>query len=107
MADALVCQKCGGPLGPEAHHRVVTCTFCGTSAVPAPKVVERVVDRVIVATPVAGDGGGLRCPRCAAGLHERRSSRNDVARMCLGCGGVWLENATVERLMKQRDDEFA
>ena len=102
MADALLCQKCGGPLGPAAAHRVVTCDFCGTASAPAPKVVERVVDRVIVASPGPEEGGALRCPRCATGLHEHRANDGrDVVRSCIRCAGLWLENATVERLITE------
>ncbi len=105
MSTALTCSRCGGPLGPEAAHRATTCAFCGATSSPLPEVVERIVERVIVATPKDA-AGNLRCPRCADGLREVRAS-GAILRGCDRCGGIWLDKATVARLERARDDEIA
>jgi Zn-finger nucleic acid-binding protein len=102
----LTCLHCGGGLPPAAAHAPVACPFCGATSVPPPKVVERVVERVIVAVP-AGEPGPARlhCPRCAGGLTEKQV-RQSVLAGCQACGGLWIDAATVERLKKARDEEL-
>jgi Zn-finger nucleic acid-binding protein len=103
---SLVCETCGAPLAAESADRVVTCAFCGASAAPVPKVVERVVERVLVVTASgAAETARLHCPRCGEGLRDVRA-RDRVLSMCPGCGGAWVDAATVEHLRKVNDEEI-
>ena len=98
-ADRVICGHCGGTLPYEAAYQAVVCPFCGTTAAPKPRVVE--VERVVVQ---AAPGTRGLCPRCAESLRE--TLVNDVAfRACERCGGLWLDNATVDRLSKARDQD--
>ncbi|MDB4935467.1 MAG: hypothetical protein JWP87_2439 [Labilithrix sp.] len=99
------CPKCGGPLPAHAARQTVTCAYCHVAVAPPPDVVERVVDRLIVTKVAAGDPGALHCPRCATALTQVTSDAAAIA-ACRGCGGMWLDHATVERLMKVRDREL-
>lgn len=47
----------------------------------------------------------LPCARCADWLTETRV-RDTVLAACKGCGGVWLDSATIERLKSARDEEL-
>jgi Zn-finger nucleic acid-binding protein len=104
VGDALLCPGCGAPLPESAARNVTTCTFCGVSAAPPPRVVEveRVVQRVVVA-PTEGTAG-LACPRCGARLRDR-PTRHTLLRGCGDCGGIWLDNDSVRRLRDVRDTE--
>jgi Zn-finger nucleic acid-binding protein len=74
--------------------------------VPAPRVVERVVERIVVASPPpTPEEARLRCPRCATGMPERRIGPG-VAAGCRSCGGLWLDTAIVDRLRAARDEEL-
>ncbi len=101
--SSLVCTQCGGPLPEAAAHAVVSCPFCGVVSKPAPKVVERVVERIVVATPTDAPAT-LRCPRCADGLRTTAIGSTTLAG-CGHCGGIWLDGASVERLRKIRDTD--
>lgn len=102
--SSLLCAQCGGPLPTDAARSVVTCPFCGVVSKPAPQIVERVVERIVVATPTDTAKGGLRCPRCADGLREVRVGKSVLAG-CGYCGGIWLDTATVEHLRAVRDSD--
>ena len=107
MIDDLQCGRCGAPLPPAAAQSVVTCTYCGASSTPGPRVVEHRVERVVVVA-ASGDQeapGTLHCPRCGGALREARSDRSPLL-VCRPCGGVWAENTTVERLTRVRDDDI-
>jgi Zn-finger nucleic acid-binding protein len=97
----LACERCGAPLPAEAVRDVVVCTFCGGTAAPAPRVVEQVVERLVVVE--AKPGSEVACPRCGGALNE---IRRDVLRVCASCGGAWVDAATVERLTRERDDDL-
>jgi Zn-finger nucleic acid-binding protein len=101
------CAGCGAGLPPEAARAPVTCAYCGATSAPAPQVVERVVERIVVVAPQVAPGAPaearVHCPRCAAGLVERRIGPGLVAG-CKTCGGLWLETSVVERLRATHDD---
>lgn len=97
----LLCQRCGAPLPPNAARDVVVCEFCGGTDAPAPRVVESIVERVVVVEAAAG--ASVHCPRCGGDLAE---IRRDVLRVCSTCGGAWVDAATVERLTRQRDEDL-
>lgn len=101
----LSCPKCGGPLPAAAAHSVTTCPFCGASAAPAPRVVERVVERIVVAHDPEAAAGGLRCPRCARGLEEIRSAAK-VVLGCARCGGIWVDAETADYLGRVSDPDL-
>ncbi len=104
----LCCARCGATLPPDASRAATTCPFCGATAVPTPRVVERVVERVVVAAPSVEEGGLHRCPRCAAALHEARATSpqgDAVLHGCRTCGGVFLDRANIARFGK--DDHRA
>jgi Zn-finger nucleic acid-binding protein/DNA-directed RNA polymerase subunit RPC12/RpoP len=105
MSVDLACSRCGAPLPPDAASTVATCAYCGATAVPSPRVVERVVERILVATAPLGADGERRCPRCAEELREARSGEK-VVRGCPRCGGMWIDNATVEQLSNAHDAEL-
>ena len=100
---SLVCAQCGGPLPEAAARSVVACPFCKVVSKPAPEVVERVVERVVVATPVDAPGG-LRCPRCADALRTITVQTATLAG-CGHCGGIWLDTKTVDHLRTTRDTD--
>jgi Zn-finger nucleic acid-binding protein len=101
----LQCPKCGGPLPAHGARQTVSCPFCHVAVAPPPEVVEHVVDRVLVTKVAAGDPGALHCPRCATALAQLATDGTAIAG-CRGCGGLWLDNAAVERLTKTRDLEL-
>ena len=104
MPTALACARCGSALPPAAATAPVTCTYCGTTSVPAPRVVEHVVERIVVATPPPSPADArLRCPRCATGLLERPIGPG-IASGCRSCGGLWLDTAIVSRLRSTHDE---
>ncbi|MBX3258192.1 MAG: zf-TFIIB domain-containing protein [Labilithrix sp.] len=86
-----------------AARRSATCPFCGAAVAPPPavEVVERVVQRVVVADV---GSGGARCPRCAGELREGRV-RDAHLRGCLRCAGLWVDNATVDALRERTDSD--
>ena len=108
MTNPLLCSQCGAPLAAHAASAVVTCTFCGTTSAPAPRVVERVVERVVVvpATPAAAESGELACPRCARGL-SRVAGGGDEALACARCGGALLTRAQLAAVRGARHDDLA
>jgi Zn-finger nucleic acid-binding protein len=78
--------------------------------VPAPRVVEKVVERIVVISADARQrlsdalgGPRLPCPRCANALVEGRSGPH-LLRGCKTCGGVFLEPAAVAELERTRDE---
>jgi len=100
---ALRCASCGGTLSPEAALGPARCPYCGATSVPPPRVIERVVERVVVATPPgAADDARLRCPRCATGMPEKRLTIGFVAG-CRTCAGLWLDASAVQRLRTTYD----
>jgi Zn-finger nucleic acid-binding protein len=107
MFSPLLCAKCGAPLPSEAAFAVTTCAFCGTSSSPAPKVVERIVDRVVVvaAQHSANDAAATPCPRCATTM-SLVSGGGEQAPACAKCGGVWLSTRQMDALRKGRNEDF-
>ncbi|MEP7127153.1 MAG: zf-TFIIB domain-containing protein [Byssovorax sp.] len=105
MSVDLACSRCGAPLPPNAASAVATCAYCGATAAPRPRVVEHIVERITVVAPPLGADGSLRCPRCAEGLREGGSDEK-VLHGCPRCGGMWVDNATVERLRDAQDPDF-
>lgn len=104
----LECAKCGGPLPPEAADRPTSCPFCGAAALPAPRVVERVVvERVVERVVVPADEASRTlCPRCNRPLDDVRTAAR-VASVCARCGGAWVDKATSEHLARVDDVELA
>lgn len=110
MPIALACARCGAELPAEAANGPATCAYCGTTSVPMPRVVEKVVERVVVIsahdrqrlTDALG-GPRLTCPRCANALVEGHSGQH-LLRGCETCGGVFLEPGAVAELERTRDE---
>jgi len=110
MADrrAIACPKCGGPLDEDANANVTTCRFCGVAVAPAPREVERVVERIVVVpgqANAAGDANALRCPRCGHALEGVRSAAKTVD-VCTRCGGVWVDAETSDYLARVSDPDL-
>lgn len=102
----LRCAQCGAALPESAAHRATVCTFCGATSTPAPRVVERVVERIVVANAPAGsDAQALHCPRCAVALRERSVKDLSVV-YCPDCGGAFVRREDVGRLPKKNDAEL-
>ena len=107
MPEALACPKCGGSLPLDAARNAVSCPFCGETVVPAPRVIERVVERIVVKTAEGvTPTDGPHCPRCAGPMRDVAVGKATM-RGCTQCGGVWLARAEVERLGRERDDDLA
>jgi ribosomal protein L37AE/L43A len=104
--ETLLCARCGGPLPRAAANEVVTCSFCGTSAAPGPRVVEKIIERVQIVEVEARAEKHLPCPRCGGALHEPGTLRGGSLWVCRPCGGAWVDPATLERLTRERDDDF-
>lgn len=108
MTTALLCSRCGAPLDARAASMAVTCTFCGTATAPSPKVIERVVERVVVvsAEREAEGAGACACPRCARSM-DAVAGGGEEALACPKCGGAWLTSAQLTALRSQRNDDLA
>lgn len=108
MTTPILCAQCGAPLAAHAASVAVTCTFCGTTSTPAPRVIERVVERVVVVSAEAedGDAGAVACPRCAKGM-SRVAGGGDEALACAKCGGALITSAQIAALRRERNDELA
>jgi Zn-finger nucleic acid-binding protein/DNA-directed RNA polymerase subunit RPC12/RpoP len=111
MSDAIAldCSKCGAPVLHDQPGQAVPCTFCGTMVTrPVQKVVERVVERVVVAaTAPAGarpakPGEAMMCPRCQLPLF-RGQDDSVILHGCGRCGGIWLDNASGQALVKRSE----
>lgn len=106
-AVALDCPKCGAPVLHDQPGGVVPCTFCGTQvARPAPRVIERVIERVVVAAAAPIDARpaeawqASRCPRCRLPLF--RGEDAEVTMLgCGKCGGIWLDNDSGQALVQR------
>jgi uncharacterized protein YbaR (Trm112 family) len=108
MTNPLLCARCGAPLAAHAASVAVTCTFCGTTSAPTPRVVERVVERVVVVNAEAppGDDGSPACPRCAKGLSPVRGG-GEQAFACAKCGGALLSSRQLDALRAAGNDDLA
>lgn len=95
MSDSrrvLLCPNCGAPLPPGADHETVTCAFCGVAS-----AIRDIVD------PVVAKDSEHKCPRCATTLFF--GDANGTALLGCGlCGGLWLDNASAQRVMSRYDD---
>lgn len=96
---------------PESAERAMTCTFCGVTTVPPPKIVERVVEIVRPLIP----GGretfleqfkAFLCPRCSKAMGDA-DAPDAKLRVCKPCGGAWVDPTTLERLRNERDSSLA
>lgn len=108
MTTPLLCVQCGAPLAAHAASVAVTCAFCGTTSAPGPKVIERVVERVVVvpmATP-GGDPDAVGCPRCAKAMSRVRGG-GEEALACATCGGALLTPTQLAALRRERNDDLA
>lgn len=108
MTIPILCAQCGAPLAAHAASVAVTCTFCGTTSKPAPRVVERVIERVVVVNAEAedGDAGAVACPRCAKGM-SRVAGGGEAALACAKCGGALITSAQIAALRRERNDDLA
>lgn len=97
MGSTDTCASCGGPLGSEP-----VCAFCGAKVSRAPKVIERVVERVVFVEHGAGGSTSLSCPRCKVPLFQGKTETTSVFG-CGACGGIWLDNAASQRLVSAID----
>jgi Zn-finger nucleic acid-binding protein len=86
----LVCPRCGAPLPPGAAHETVTCAFCGIAS-------------SLAALTQQAARSDLACPRCGEKLFS--GAAHDVAMLGCGlCGGIWLDNASAQRVMQHVDE---
>ena len=106
-AVALDCSKCGAPVLHDRPGEAVACTFCGTLVTrPAQKVVERVIERVVVAAAAPADarpakpGEAMLCPRCRLPLFRGQDGKV-VLHGCGACGGIWLDNTSGQELVSR------
>jgi len=109
MSDAIAldCSKCGAPVLHDQPGQAVACTFCGTMVTrPAQKVVERVIERVVVAATAPADarparpGEAMMCPRCRLPLFRGEDGKV-VLHGCGRCGGIWLDNASGKEVVER------
>lgn len=124
-AKMLECPACGAPASPDG----VSCTYCRTAlaVVACPSCFGRVfvgskhcvhcgIEMHVGARSEPESTSRRECPRCSAGAAER-SSAGDAPSLsahlvgetlldeCSSCGGVWLEAAAFDRLVKSRDEQ--
>lgn len=108
MTNPLLCARCGAPLAAHAASVAVTCGFCGTTSAPSPRVVERVVEHVVVVS--AGheprEDDAPACPRCARGL-SLVTGGGEQAFACGRCGGALLSRRQLDALRASRNDDLA
>jgi len=108
MLTALSCERCGAELPSDAASAAVQCRYCGATSVPVPRVVERVVERVVVVEAAGRQSGSttnVPCPRCGHALGERSTGQH-LVRGCETCGGVFLEPSGVTTLEQTRDESI-
>ena len=102
--EAILCPQCGAPLPEEAARGPMTCPFCKTAVRPAaPRVVERVIERVFVQPTAEPLPSGPRtCPRCRTPLFPARAG-DVVLHGCGSCGGIWLDNEGSRAVLARPD----
>lgn len=109
---ALRCPGCGAPASSDAAR----CEYCGSSlatmtcgACYAPMFVGSrfcaACGAEVVRATVKSDGD-MRCPRCGDPLQGLRLAAA-TARECTGCGGLWLDPDTLQRLVTTSDETSA
>lgn len=105
----LVCRSCGGSLTEGARacpycHATIATTRCGHCS--AWNVVDaeycQKCGRGIDRSETTGGGAVGDCPRCATALIARSYAELDVFE-CDVCGGIFLDAATLERVLSERD----
>jgi len=111
QAGLLACPVCGAPVPPTNH----TCEHCRTQLLvrACPRCFARVFHGARhcshcgaeTAAPAAADPDGnataRRCPRCDQHLIGRLVS-DVLLDECDGCGGVFVDAAALERILKER-----
>ncbi len=107
---ALLCDRCGADLPAEAARSSVSCPFCGATCAPPARVVERMVEELVL-VPVSGRGDAPACPRCGEALRRHAvgwgsemdpTEQRGVVLGCPACGGVMVDAATVAHLRTAR-----
>src|SRR5215467_6215228 len=104
---SLLCPNCGAPLPPEASNAATACSFCGATAMPPPRVVERDVERVVERVVVRDTTGApttLACLRCGASMRDADVEGMRVTQ-CPNCGGVWVPAEVATQLRRRSNDE--
>jgi Zn-finger nucleic acid-binding protein len=88
------------------------CSFCGTTSVPPPRVVEREVEREVervVERVVVRDRTGapatLACLRCAESMRDAEIDGMAVSQ-CPRCGGAWVPADVAASLRRRSNDEL-
>ncbi len=115
-AEMLRCPGCGAPSSPD----VVSCAYCHAvlAVVACPGCFGRVfvgsnhcqhcgAEMVVGAHAELDEVSQRKCPRCAAKPSELVAHLLGETTLdeCDACGGVWLEAATFEKLIKSRDEQ--
>lgn len=101
-----LCSYCGAPLAPGSAGVAASCPFCG-AAVPAVKPeVEPVELRVVqvVVNPDAPPDLG-RCPHCRRVFGSVKVGEVEL-HGCAGCGGIWLDNESAQRVLASPEAVF-
>ncbi len=86
-------------------YSAVVCAFCNATSTPGPRVIEKVVERIVVATAPGSNPNALHCPRCAIALREKSVKEIPLA-FCTDCGGAFLRRDDLARLPKKNDAEL-
>ena len=104
----LSCPRCGAPAAPDA----VACDYCrsGLSAVAcsscfAPMFVETTFCThcgVEAVREVLDEEKPLPCPKCRDEMRAVRLGQTTL-RECPGCGGLWLDGVSFERICSIRE----
>ncbi len=106
--SSLVCSMCGASLAREAADVATVCAFCGTTSIPAPRVVERIVEREVervVVRDTSGAPATLACLRCGTSMHDADIDGMTVTQ-CPSCGGAWVSADVVASLRRRSNDEL-
>ena len=99
------CQYCGAPLE-RSPEKSTTCTFCGRVNEPE-QVPVQIVQNVVQVVGQAPEAlRELRCPRCRKRLVTAKIHDVDLSG-CVGCGGIWIGNASARKVLAKPEAIFA
>ncbi len=107
----MTCQYCGAPIE-RSTTGPTTCNFCQRVNDPLPKQVEvpvpvQIVQNVVqVVGEAPAETRELRCPQCRKRLVTAKVKDVELSG-CVGCGGIWIENASARRVLSDPEPLFA
>jgi Zn-finger nucleic acid-binding protein len=101
------CSNCGGPI--TLSDRPTKCPFCDVMNEPAPKEVMVAVPVQVVNNIVQRSDSSIverRCPHCKKRLVTVIADGVSLSG-CGACGGIWVDNASAQRVLSKPESVFA